>query len=331
MHNDNLPRQHAQPGVESWFLRAVDPNSPRAFWLKATTLRDDQGQNHAEAWCSIFDHDQTFGAKATIPQNQARFDGQPLQIELASSSFVLDPDQGTLQGSIEDDRGALAWDLRMQRHPWLGHPLCLLPSRKLIDAPLPKNKLLTPMPALRFDGEITFNQNKLEVDGWWGSQGHNWGASHAREYAWGQCLFLDATGEPFCYAEGASGRIVVAGQTSPVLSMLTVRYQGREYRFDRLVDLWNQSPSIDFPQWSLRMQGAAGEAVILMDADPQRMVCLGYYNPDGSLAYCLNSKTAAVTLRVNPHDADAFECISPFGGALEFLQPTEEPRVQPVI
>ncbi|MDZ7578644.1 MAG: hypothetical protein U0904_10805, partial [Candidatus Nanopelagicales bacterium] len=68
-----------------------------------------------------------------------------------------------------------------------------------------------------------------------------------------------------------------------------------------------------------------------MIANPARMVCLGYDNPNGQRSYCLNSKTSEVTLNVKPANDDEFECRSQFGGALEFLQQTENPQVQPVI
>ena len=79
------------------------------------------------------------------------------------------------------------------------------------------------------------------------------------------------------------------------------------------------------------MRGSDGEAALVMCGQPDRMVCLGYDQPDGQRAFCLNSKTAQVTLRVNPTDGPAFECTSSHGGALEFLQPVEHPAVQPVV
>lgn len=329
---DNSPRRVGHHGVESWFFRANAPDEPNALWLKATTLGSDDGTHVAEAWCSVFEGDDTLGLKTTTPLEEASFVGEPMTAMVADCEFRLDPRDGVLRGAIDSHRGNLSWDLAFRRVDGaLGDPVCLLPTRRLVDAKLPKNKLLTPMPTLTFDGMVVRDGREIVVDGWIGSQGHNWGAAHAVEYAWGQCVFLDAQGSPFCFVEGATGRIEVAGRTSPRLSMLTIRRGGREYRFDRLVDLWRQDARIDFPTWELRMTGRDGEAVIRIDAAPERMVCLGYYNPGGELSYCLNSKTAAVTLRVNPVNEDGFECFSPHGGALEFLQQTPEPTVQPVV
>lgn len=330
---DNSPRFRAgSPSVESWFLRANDPHSPRAFWIKATVLINADGSAVAEAWVSFFDGDRTVASRETIPLGQADItdrDGN-LVAHIADTTVELQDDFGLILGHLSG--GKLGWDLRMQRLPGLlGEPLSLLPSRKLIDAPVPKNKLLTPFPVALFAGTVTWEGETWEIDEWPGMQGHNWGAAHSPEYAWGQCVFNDSQGRPFAVVEGASGRVQLGPITTPLLSMLTIRRDGRELRFDRLLDLWRQDPKIEFPIWRLRMRGSDGRAELLMRANPGRMVCLGYDNPGGQRSFCLNSKTSEVRLRVWPHHGDPFECHSDFGGALEFLQPTESPQVQPVI
>ena len=332
--SDNRPRY--TPGtdhVESWFFRANHPTEPKALWLKATLLGRRRGPSVAEVWCSLFDGGppRARGAKVTVPVEEAEFSGSPLGIEIAESRFRLEADGGSARGAA----GGFTWDLRWRRPPGapapLTEPLCLLPFRRLIDAPLPKNKLLTPAPALQFSGTVTWDGETWEVDRWLGMQGHNWGAAHSPQYAWGQCNFTNAQGAPFASVEAASGRIVVAGQTTPLLALMTIRRGNQAYRFDRLLDLWNQKAKIDFPRWSLRMRGPDGEAALTMEARPERMVCLGYENPDGRLSHCLNSKLARVHLRVNPVNDDGFECTSDHGGALEFLQPDPPPQIAEVV
>ena len=131
--------------------------------------------------------------------------------------------------------------------------------------------------------------------------------------------------------EGASGRIEVGSRLSPLISMLVVRRGEEEYRFDRLVDLWRQHPVLDFPRWSLRMKGPSGEASLEMQARASAMVCLTYQNPARLPSYCLNSKTASVTLSVRPKAGSPFMLRSAHGGALEFLKPQPVPEVQPVV
>ncbi len=309
--------------VESWFLRANHPTRARALWLKATILGRRGGESVAELWCSLFDGDRGWarGRKETVPIAEASFGEAPLEVEIAGGRFRFAPRGGEARGEL--DGGSISWDLGWRPlRGALGEPLCMLPARRLVDAALPKNKLLTPAPALRFSGKVRLagQEEEWRIDDWIGMQGHNWGPAHAPQYAWGQCVFTDSQGEPFCMVEGAAGRIRIAGMLSPVLALMCIRHGGREYRFDRLLDLWNRRTSISFPDWTLRMAGPDGEALLAMRARPERMVQLGYNNPRGPTSYCLNSKLAAVSLRVNPVDGHGFECRSEHGGALEFLR-----------
>jgi len=132
-------------------------------------------------------------------------------------------------------------------------------------------------------------------------------------------------------AEGFSGRVRIAGLTSPVFSALVVRRGEQVFRFDGVFDRWRQRSGREDLSWSLRIRGRAGDAMIRMTAEPSQVVCLGYRNPSGSLAYCLNTKLARVVLRVNPVNEAGFECSSLHGGALEFLQPTPDPRLPDVV
>ena len=213
----------------------------------------------------------------------------------------------------------------------MGAPLCLFPSTRLLDGPLPKNKSITPSAAAWFDGHITVDGERWDLCRWPGMRGHNWGPGHAEHYAWGHALFLDADGTPHTLVEGVSARLRMAGRLTPWVSGLIVRRGADEYRFDRIVDLWRQRPAVGDLDWTLRIRGSAGEALLSMKAEADEIACLGYGNPDGALRYCLNSKLAEVRLRVNPRDADGFECHSPHGGALEFLRHAADPRWPEVV
>ena len=327
---DNAMRFDAEQAgdhVESWFWRANHPREPLAMWLKATILSPRDGEPVAEAWCCTFDGatGETWGQRETVPVSQASFG--PV-IRVGGCEWVLGDGAGTSTGGLGDRDWDLSWT---PVDGPLGEPLCLLPTRRLVDAPFPKNKLLTPSPTLRFDGRMRWGDRVVPLSGWLGMQGHNWGAAHAHTYAWGQCVFTDGDGEPVAMAEGFSGRIKLGGWLTPYLSALTVRHGDRTYRFDRLVDLWNQTPSLDTDTWVLKMRGPAGEALLSMRSQREQIACLGYTNPDGHLSYCLNSKLAATTLRVNPVNEDPFECHSAHGGALEFLQRHPDPRFPQVV
>lgn len=332
---DNAPRfRMGTDHVESWFVRANDPARPRAIWLKATVLTRADGTSVGQAWFSAFDGDRTAGFRHDVPLADSTFESTAtdLAVRVGPLSLDLGAFDGTSAGALESDAGRVTWDLSFTRSPGpLGAPMCLLPSRSLVDARFPKNKLLSPFPVAAFLGEVGWDDERWDLDGWVGMQGHNWGAAHSPEYAWGQCVFLDQRGTPYAVVEGASGRIELGSRLSPLLSMLVVRRGAREYRFDRVVDLWRQQPTLDFPRWSLGMKGRDGEATLEMVGSPRAMVCLGYQNPARALSHCLNSKTAGVRLRLAPRQGEPFELRSDHGGALEFLRADPVPAVQPVV
>ncbi len=313
--------------VESWFWRANHPTEPKAFWLKATILAASGKEPVAETWCCTFDGTAgtVWGSRNTVPLAEATF-GETLDV--AGCRFHLAAQGGGAQGRIGDR----SWDLTWSPVDGpLGEPLSMAWSPKLIDGPFPKNKTLTPFPALRLAGEMDWGGTKVPVDGWLGSQGHNWGQAHAHTYAWGQSVFTDAEGEPVATAEAFSARIVLGGLLTPFISSLVVRHKDRTYRFDRLVDLWNQDPELGQDRWVLKIRGPDGHALLSMSCKQEEMACLGYLNPDGHQSYCLNSKLAQATLRVNPVNDEPFECHADHTSALEFLQREPDPRFDEVV
>ena len=333
---DNRPRfRDGTDHVESWFLRANDPSSPRALWLKATVLTRKDGPSVAEAWCSVFDGERTAAFRRQVPLDEAMFrtSGEVLETRVDTLALDLGADGGSSRGQLGSPSGRVDWDLSLERAPGaLGRPMRLLPSARLVDAPFPKNKLLTPFPVAGFSGRLTWDGADWDgadwdLGGWTGMQGHNWGTAHSPEYAWGHCAFPDDE----AVVEAASGRIELGRRNSPLFSMLVVRRGGEELRFDRIVDLWRQDARLDFPGWTLEMRGRAGRALLEMTGSTRAMVCLGYDNPVRARSYCLNSKTARVRLRVAPRHGAAFELTSEHGGALEFLRPDEVAEVQPVV
>lgn len=316
--------------VESWFLRANDPVRPRALWLKATILATPAGERVAEAWGVFFDGEQnrTFAHRETVPLERAAFVPETrsrLGIRVGPAAFVLG-DEGSATGTLTRGDASASWALRWTRNAGaVAEPLSIYPFQFMLDGPFPKSKLLTPHPALQFEGSVDMFGEAIDVSGWRGMQGHNWGREHAFEYAWGQCLFDDAM------VEGFTGRVRVAGRTTPPISALVVRRGIDEYRFDRIFDFWRQEARLEPRRWRVSLRGSDGEATLELDATDRPMVCLGYRNPDGRVSYCLNTKLAAARLEVKPRRAGAFVLESAHGGALEFLRTTPDPALPEVV
>lgn len=325
---DNECRFRGGPGhVESYFWRANDPSRPRALWLKQTILAPLKGPAVAESWFIWFDAEakRTIAGKATQPFERARFFPDAVTTDAMSASPTA---PGHARGAVSTPEGDASFDLAWTVTPSpVARRLSILPYRLLREGPFPKAKLLTPYPSLDFTGVVTVAGERVDVGGWRGMQGHNWGKEHTFEYVWGQCLFPDD--DVMC--EGFSARVKIAGGTTPRLSALVVSKGARTFRFDRLFDPWRQKASIDGDRWTLELRSDDGEASLSMDASQQPMVCLGYDNPNGERSYCLNSKLAKVSLRVRPSDDASFTVHSAHGGALEFLKRQPDPRFSRVV
>lgn len=326
--NVNDRRYSGKPGhVESWFIRANDPSAPRALWLKMTILAPlGGGAPVAETWFIWFDGSRgtTLAHKDTVPIAEASFDGDVVKV--ARCRFDL-RDGGSVSGELQTKQGPVSYAFGLKTS---APPLKLFPFDVLLTAPFPKSKTLTPHPVLELSGELRLPGETVKVDGWRGSQGHNWGKEHAFEYAWGQCVFPASGAEPEVMLEGYSARVKVAGRTLPRMSALVVRRGGEELRFDRTFDFFRQEASIAPRRWTVRLSGPDGEARLRMDATDRPMVCLGYRNPDDAMAYCFNSKLADVLLEVKPKRGPEFRCMSAHGGALELLKREPEPGMEVV-
>ncbi len=316
-----------QGHIESWFIRANDPARPRAFWLKQTILAPLDAPPVAESWFIWFDGERklTIAQRVTQPLREASLAAAGIHTRSMSMNLGA---SGHAKGEVEAPEGRVRFDIswRAETSP-VAEPLSILPWKLLRVGPFPKSKLLTPFPSLRFGGSLELPGESVDIDGWYGMQGHNWGKEHAFEYAWGQCLFPDED----AMVEGFSARVRIGGRTTPRLSALVVRRGARSYRFDRIFDAWLQQATVEDDRWTLTIRGDAGEAALSMDASKQPMVCLGYDNPSGEHSYCYNSKLAAVELVVRPSDGASFSLRSAHGGALEFLRRQPDPRFPRVV
>ena len=325
----NELRYAGRPGhVESWFLRANDPTSPRALWLKITILAPLAGPAVAETWLIWFDGAETFARRETHPIGEARFetDAAGSRVEAGAFRFAL-ARPGSAKGALGS--GEASFDLRFAPDGGaVGAPLSCYPSRLLEDGPFPRSKFLTPLPFLSLDGEVVVRGRRVSVDGWTAAQGHNWGPEHHFDYAWSQCLFPAEGGEPAGFVEGGSSRLRIAGRTTPLLSVLVVRRGARDDRVGARADLHRQEPPVARDRYTHRMRSREASARLRVDASGRPPAWLGYLNPDGAMAYCSNTKLASVLLEVFPRDEPPFTYRSAHGGALELLRREVEPGIE---
>ena len=119
---------------------------------------------------------------------------------------------GRANGRIETPALDASWDLTFSDDH---EPFHHLPRDFLYRAPLPKTKFLSPYPDALFDGGIELDGERIEVEGWRGMIGHNWGAEHAERWVWIQGSGFEGR-SPEDYFDMAVGRIKVGGSDHAV-------------------------------------------------------------------------------------------------------------------
>lgn len=304
-----LPRGNRvrwQPGlrghVESYFLKLNSPAQRFAAWFKFTFLAPLHGEPLAEVWAVWFDMDdpaRTRAWKASVPLTGGVIVDNDIHLRVAGCELTPDGTRGMLNvqrdGHAQADR--IEWDLRFTAG---AAPLVHLPWAWMYERRLPKSKILAPHPASRFSGAISVNDQHLVVHDAPGTLGHNWGAEHAWSYAWAHCSAFDGFGDD-TFFEGFSTRLKLGGWVSPVLSVAHLSLDGHRYAFNRLRSMVSRPVSIGLQRWQFRLAGAGHTLAGEFDAPRDDFICLHYGNPDGSTAYCLNSKLASGELRLLDH------------------------------
>jgi Tocopherol cyclase len=290
-----------QGHVESWFLKANDPSSRRALWLKWSIWAGERAPAAAlaEVWAVAFSAKSGHVAvKMAVPfrASLARFERDGLGV--AVDGCTLSPELA--RGRVETGDRAIAYDLRVER---LAEPLLHFPLAWMYSGPWPAQKVTSPVPTARVSGRVEVDSEIWEIEGWPGMIGHNWGRHHSALYAWGQCNSWD--GGDDLVLEGVS-----IGAGGPVLggTILCIRHEGARYDLNLLRSLARNGGAITPRRWRFRGRSARVEVEGEMWADTDDFVGLFYPNPDGTNRHCLNSKLARaeVTLKIAGHPPRRF-------------------------
>ena len=119
----------------------------------------------------------------------------------------------SVSGSAAAGAHSAAWELTVAD---AAPPLRHLPHPWLYGAPLPRTKLESPAPSARLSGVVEADGRRLELDGWPGMIGHNWGAQHAERWLWLHGIAFD--GAPDAWLDVAVGRVRIGPATTPWLA-----------------------------------------------------------------------------------------------------------------
>jgi hypothetical protein len=203
-----FPAVAAKAGhYESFYLKACQPGGGRGLWLRHTVHKRPGAEPTASIWFVLFDREAEGprATKLTVPAAQL---SAPVGSWIRVDRAEIGP--GRASGSLETDALDASWDLSFAGD---AEPCKYLPADWLYEAPVPRTKFVAPVPSASFSGRLEVAGEAIELDGWPGMIGHNWGSEHAERWVWLEGTgFADAADT---YFDAGAARIKVGSWTTP--------------------------------------------------------------------------------------------------------------------
>lgn len=200
---------------ESFYLRLVSPREPLGAWIRYTVHKHPGAAPRGSVWCTVFGNPAgPFMCKQTSDS-----------LDAPSGAWIAIADARMSPAHAEGSCGEARWSLRIRSGEG---ELCHLAHDWLYRAPLPRTKLTSPAPRALFDGTLSVGGRTIEIDGWPGMVGHNWGAQHAERWIWLHGIAFEEA--PEAWLDVAIGQVRLAGMTTPWVANGALSLGGRRLR-----------------------------------------------------------------------------------------------------
>jgi hypothetical protein len=261
-------------------------------WIRQTSFHRPGEAPTAAAWCTVFEDGRPWAVKQSGPE--------PTGVVRADVA----------RGSATAGGRHAAWELRIAS---AAPPLRHLPRRWMYRAPLPRTKLESPQPDAVLSGWVELDGRRLEVAGWPGMTGHNWGAEHAARWVWLHgTAFAD---EPSAWLDLALGRVRIGGLLGPWVATGAVGLGGERIRVGGL----GRRARVHAVPGELEL--AVGGLSVRAHAPLERTVAFAYADPAGGSHEVLNCSLAALRVRVQRPRRPPVELATGHGGGYELGGP----------
>jgi len=266
--------------LEVWYATFADPTTGDGYWLHHEVVASTVGEPYAHGWAAVFPAGATpvcerFGPVPVAPDGEAWF---------RAGDVVVGP--GRLWGSAGD----LEWDLRYED---AGPPLFTFPrwawERELLPA-----AQVVPWPTADFEGRF----GGVELGDARGALARIYGHGNAERWAWLHADLGDGdVVEVVAAAPRRRGPVAL-----PPLPMVQLRVGGRDWPQHPLMAAGLGRARIGLPRWSATLRSRHRRLTVKVLVPPEESVSLGYTDPDGASATCINSERASAQITLEVYD-----------------------------
>ncbi len=294
---------------ESFYVKACRPGGGQGIWIRHTVQKRPGAEPTASIWFVLFDR-AAEGPKATKVTVPAAELSEPAGSWIRIGGAEIRP--GRASGSIATEALEASWDLTFEGD---ADPCRYLPADWLYEAPVPRTKFVAPFPNARFRGRLDVADEAIDLDGWPGMIGHNWGSEHAERWVW-----LEGTGfegSPETYFDAGAARIELGPWTTPWLPSGMLVLDGEPHRLGGFGKIRSASIRESPGECSFVLPGK--DAVVRGRVSAPRKDFVGwvYADPKGPEHNTINCSVADLELTVERPGRPSRTLTLPAGAAYE--------------
>ena len=304
---------------ESFYVKACRPDGGQGIWIRHTVHKRPGAEPTGSIWFTLFDR--AAGApratKVTVPASG-------LAVPAGSWIAVGEGTEGgagrgeigpaRAEGSLDTEALSASWSLRFDGDR---RPCHYLPADWLYEAPLPRTKFVAPFPDAVFDGTLAVDGEPLEIAGWPGMIGHNWGTEHAERWVW-----LEGTGfaaSPGTWFDAGAARVKLGRRVSPWVPSGFLALDGVRHRLGGLGAIRSSRIEETPTGCSFFLPGKDIVVHGRLEAPREAFVGWVYADPNarGGEHHTVNCSVADLELTVEQPGRPARRLSLPGGGAYE--------------
>jgi hypothetical protein len=227
------------------------------------------------------------------------------------------------RGRAQAEGHSATWELEMAGG---AAPLSHLPRSWMYRAPLPRTKLESPLPDAVFSGRVEIDGRRLEVAGWRGMAGHNWGAEHAEHWIWLHGVAFDEA--PGIWLDVALGRVRVGGALLPWIANGALALDGTRLALGGPGRVRATHVRAHAGGCQVTLPGRGVRVHVSVRAPREQTVAWVYADPGGGEHHVANCSIAELRVRVERRGRPPLELASDHGGAYELGGPDPVPGIR---
>ncbi len=306
-----FPRVAAKAGhYESFYIKACEPGGGRGVWIRHTVHKRPGAEPNGSIWFVFFDRgaEGPRATKVTVPASEL---STPQGSWIEVGDAVIGP--GQAEGAVDTEALIAGWSLTFSAE---AEPCKYLPADWLYEAPLPKTKFVAPVPLAHFEGRLEIDdEESIELGGWPGMIGHNWGSEHAERWVWLEgTAFADS---PNTYFDAGAARVKLGSRTSPWIPAGMLMLDGEPHRLGGLGAIRSSSIVEEPGVCTFVLPGKDIVVRGRVSAPEKDFVGWVYADPKGPEHHTVNCSVADLELTVERPGLPKRELTLAAGGAYE--------------